>query len=159
VNMGDVVRNEAAKRCLDMSDSSLGEFMIKLREEFGPAVVAELCLKDLLNSEHNMVVVDGIRNILEVKLFKKYFRVKLLAIHASPKTRFNFLKDRRREDFPISCEAFEARDRRELKIGLGEVIALSDEIISNNNVSKDKLELMVFKIIRSWINEIEDRTF
>ena len=65
--------------------------------------------------------------------------LKLLAVHASSGTRFGFLKRRRRSDDPDNPEKLHERDRRELGVGISDPIALADESISNNNLSKDEL--------------------
>ncbi|EPA05721.1 hypothetical protein BG20_I2617, partial [Candidatus Nitrosarchaeum limnium BG20] len=46
---------------------------------------------------------------------------------------------------------FEERDNREIGVGITNSIALSDETISNNNLTKDELIEYAFKIIESWI--------
>jgi dephospho-CoA kinase len=56
-----------------------------------------------------------------------------LAIHASPKTRFNRLLSRRRSDDPKTLDTFSERDNRELTVGLGQVIALADYLAVNEN--------------------------
>jgi len=43
------------------------------------------------------------------------------------------------------------RDNRELGVGISNSIALSDDTISNTDLTKDELIEAAFKIIQSWI--------
>lgn len=134
IRMGDVIRDEAVKR-----NAEIGETAVKLREEYGDYVVAERCVE--LIKEHSKdetaecelkFIIEGIRSPYEVKIFKKNFKTfKIIAIHSSPKTRFNRLKRRKREDDSSNVAEFKKRDDRELKFGIGNVIATSDYMIVN----------------------------
>lgn len=132
INMGDLVRKEAKKRNADV-----GETSIKLREEFGEYVLAKMTIEKIkkesetVNSK-NIFIIEGIRSQHEVSLFKKSFKdFLLLSVFASPKTRFNRLKNRNRNDDSVEYEDFLKRDQRELNFGIGNVVATSDYIIIN----------------------------
>lgn len=45
ITMGDVIREEAIRQNLEMSDSNLGNLMLNLRKNMGPAAIAYLILK------------------------------------------------------------------------------------------------------------------
>jgi len=132
VIMGDEVREEAKRRNLKPTPENLGKVMLQLREVEGPAAVAKRCIPKLKNAKEGMVVVDGIRSLHEVEEFKKHFpNFTLIALHTSPKTRYQRLSRRRRSDDPKSWETFMQRDLRELSVGLGAVIATADHMIMN----------------------------
>ena len=73
-------------------------------------------------------------------------------IHASADTRFKHIKQRARSDKPLNEEDFVIRDKRELTVGISEAIALSDESISNNNLTIEELKEKTYEIIQKWIN-------
>lgn len=150
INMGNAVRNEAKKRNLEPTGTNLGNLMLELREKNGQGAVAELVKPVIENSKSNVIIIDGIRSYHEIEVLKKFGNVKLLAIHASTGTRFGFLKQRGRSDDPKTKENFEERDDRELKVGISNPIALSDDAISNNNLSKEELIELAFKKIKEW---------
>lgn len=151
INMGNVVRTEAKNRNLEPSGPNLGKLMIELREKNGQGAIAELVVPQLENTKSKVVIIDGIRSNAEIEVLRKHGTVKLLAIHASTNTRFGFLKHRGRSDDPQTQENFEERDNREIGVGISNSIALSDETISNNNLTKDELIDHSFKIIEGWI--------
>jgi len=151
INMGNAVRTEAKNRNLEPTGHNLGKLMLELREKNGQGAVAELVTPQIKNSKSQVIIIDGIRSNAEIEVLRKYGTVKLLAIHASTNTRFGFLKQRGRSDDPQTKENFEERDNREIGVGISNSIALSDETISNNNLTKNELIEHAFKIIESWI--------
>lgn len=161
ITMGDVIREEALRLKLDLNDTNLGKLMVKLREEFGPGAVAELVIRKidpiLVSSDNrhtSVLIVDGIRSIAEVCVLKCVGHVRILAIHASTDIRFVHLKKRRRTDAPLAQSDFMERERRELDVGLSEVIALADEVIANNRLTISQLEAAAFEIVAKWINSL-----
>jgi len=150
INMGDVVREEAKKRNLEPTGQNLGKLMLELREKNGPGAVAELVCDKIKNSVSTVVIIDGIRSNEEIQVLQKIGTVKLLSIHASIDTRYNFLSDRERSDDPQNRENFNERDTREISVGISKSIALADESISNNNLTIDELIEIAYKIIQGW---------
>ena len=151
INMGNAVRKEAEKRNLEPTGPNLGKLMLELREKNGPGAVAELVKPQIENSKSNVVIIDGIRSSPEIEVLRKFGSVKLLAIHASTDTRFEFLQERGRSDDPKTKQNFEERDNRELGVGISNPIALSDDAISNNNLTKEELIEVSFKKIENWL--------
>jgi dephospho-CoA kinase len=130
--MGDVVREEVTSRNLPHTPQTLGKVMLQLREEHGPAVVAQRCIEKILRDRSPCVVVDGARSEAELAIFKQTLTpVTLIAVHASPQVRFERLQQRGRADDTLTLKQFQERDRRELDVGLGRLIAQADIMIVN----------------------------
>jgi len=137
VVMGDVVREEAERRGLRPTPGNLGSLMLRLREEEGPAAVARRCVP-MIRGAGGAVVVDGVRSPEEVGEFRGCFPgFTVVAVHSSPETRFRRLSQRGRSDDPRGRRAFAERDRRELGVGLGEVIATADRVIVNEGTLEE----------------------
>jgi len=155
VVMGDEVREEAKRRNLDLTPENLGTLMLKLREEEGPAVIAKRCIPKIENAKSNVVIVDGVRSLAEVEEFKKHFKdFTLIAVHASPMTRFQRLFQRERSDAPRSWQTFIERDMRELNVGLGTVIAMADYMIVNEGTReqiRQKAREVLEDATRRWM--------
>ena len=90
------------------------------------------------DTKSKLVVIDGIRNVNEFFEFKKLGTAIWSRYHTTPARRFKFLQARARSDSPQTFQSFDARDRRELTVGIGEAIALSDEVIVNTGSVADK---------------------
>jgi dephospho-CoA kinase len=151
INMGDAVRAEAKKRNLAPTGENLGKLMLDLRQKNGQGAVAELIKDQIINSESDVVEIDGVRSNAEIEVLKKIATVKLLSIHASTNTRYNFLTTRKRTDDPQDRNTFDERDNREISVGISASIALADETISNNNLTIDQLIDTAYEIIQKWL--------
>jgi len=145
--MGDVVREEARIRGIEPTPKNLGKLMIELREKMGANVIAKRCVDKIKELNSKIVLVEGVRSLEEVEEFRKVGDVKIVAVHSSPKTRYERLSRRGRSDDPKSWEEFRERDLRELDVGIGRVISLADEIIINEGTLEDLKEntLKVFR--------------
>ena len=150
INMGDAVRAEAKRRNLEPSGQNLGKLMLELREKNGPGAVAELIQDQIKNSNHDIIVIDGVRSNSEIEVLRNIGTVKLLSIHASTNTRYSFLTKRARSDDPQSQDTFDERDKREIGVGISNSIALADESISNNDLTIEELIDSAYKIISGW---------
>ena len=105
--------------------------------EYKDIPLAEWVYNQIIKSKDKVFVVDGIRTLEEVQFFKNKFKnFKLVAILASPKVRKAREKKRKR----FSKIDFEVRDKEELTIGVGEVIALSDYFIDGNQTKKEVIK-------------------
>ncbi len=154
VVMGDVIRAETKKRGLAPNPKNIGNVMVELRQVEGDNIVAKRCIPKIEQTKNPKVLIDGIRSLSEVEEFKRHFlKFKLVAIYASPETRFSRLHRRRRSDDPSGWEIFHERDVRELSVGLGDSIAMAEYIIVNENgrqVVKTKVQQVLRKIEEKW---------
>lgn len=150
INMGDEVRTEAKRRTIEPTGDNLGKLMIELRQKNGPGAIAELIKPKITNSSSEVIIIDGIRSNAEIDVLKKIGTVKILSVHASTDTRFDYLTKRGRTDDPNNRNKFDERDEREINVGISTSIALADETISNNNLSIEQLIKSAYDIIQSW---------
>ncbi|MBS7657853.1 MAG: AAA family ATPase [Candidatus Bathyarchaeia archaeon] len=144
---GDVIREEAIKNNLSLTHENLSKIMIEIRKKNGEAAVVKKIIPKIMNNEGNIIVVEGIRSRAELEELKKYFNVKVLAVHASPKVRFERLKTRGRSDDPKTYMEFSLRDEKELKLGIGEAIALADKMLINED-SIEKFFYMALNVLK-----------
>jgi len=135
--MGDVIREDAKKFYGVITPQTMIETSKKVRELYGYTYVAERIVERIRDKD--IVVIDGVRSLDEVSVFKKHGEAVIVAIHASPKTRFNRLRKRGREGDPATWEEFEKRDQVELSLGIGNVIALADYMIVNEGSVEEVL--------------------
>ena len=155
VVMGDVVREETQKRGLKPTPKNIGKVMLELREKGGASVIADRCIPRIEQQKSGKVIVDGVRSLSEVDAFKAHFsKFSLIAVHASPETRFKRLYRRRRSDDPDGWELFRERDVRELGVGLGDAIATAEYLIVNENkreCTKAKVKKLLGMIEEKWM--------
>jgi len=140
ISMGDVVREEASRRGIPQDIMSMTKFAEELRRKYGKDIVARMTLKYIEDRGlSGIIIIDGVRSLDEVKVFNSYGKVIIVAVHASPKTRYERLRSRGRGDDPKDWNEFLVRDNRELSFGIGNVIALADIMIINESKSLEDL--------------------
>ncbi len=132
ITMGDVIRDLAKQKALDPTPENIGHLAEEIRKG-GPDAVARRCVEMLKKGPDGLTVVDGIRSIAEVDAFEDDFDVVLIALWASPLSRYKRLTRRGRSDDPKTWEEFKEREHRELGFGIGDAIASSDYMIKNDD--------------------------
>jgi len=148
---GDIIRGEAKRRNLSASRKNLGRLMLKIREEEGMGAVAKRLAPLIDKIDTNIFVYEGARNVEEIEELNKKYRVFIIAIHASPGSRFRRLLKRRRSDRPRTWADFLERDERELKVGVGKLIAVADRVVENEDTKND-LKRRTGRLLRTLPN-------
>ncbi|WP_461864679.1 dephospho-CoA kinase [Thermococcus sp.] len=157
VSMGDIVREETVKRGLDLTKENVAKVSIRLRQELGQNAVAKLTVekvRELLKSS-SVVVIDGVRSLDEVGTFRSAFpeeEIVIVAVHTPPHMRFQRLRARGRHDDPQSWEEFEERDWKELRFGIGSVIAMADYVIVNDR-SREEYSRRVRELVKKLLTK------
>lgn len=154
--MGDVVREEVARRGLKPTVETMNRVATELRVREGPEAVARRIYEDKIEpstSDDEVIVIDGVRSIHELNYFKsKLGRVKIVAVHSSPKTRYERLKSRGRPGDPKSWDEFTSRDLQELEWGLGWVIALADYMLVNEGMDREEFKEEARRVLSKVIS-------
>lgn len=154
VVMGDIIREETTSRGLELNPKNVGKVMLELRTAHGDNVIAEKCVPKIEQKESPKVLVEGIRSLHEVNVFKTHFvHFNLMAIHASPETRFKRLFNRGRSDDPNNWELFNERDMREIGVGIGNAIAMAQVMIINEesqDAAKNKVKQALKELEAKW---------
>ncbi|MFQ6010725.1 MAG: AAA family ATPase [Nitrososphaerales archaeon] len=149
VVMGDIIREETASRGFSITDLNCGRVMKEIREEMGPSVIARLSIPKIQASQKSLIAIDGVRSKSEVDEFRAAFpSTRLLAILASQDRRYDLITKRSREDRPSDRTVFNARDERELKVGVGELIPEAEEVILNEKITLIDLRTRLLTLVR-----------
>ncbi len=148
-SMGDMVREEVARRELDVVPEVFGKVASDLRLEFGEDVLAVrlTAAVDELLKTHPLVLIDGLRGTAEYSVFKSTWGDKFqsVAIHTDKEIRFARMMARGRSE-DGGTTTFEVRDEREKGWGLEDLIDSADMLIENNE------DLAQFQNkIRTWL--------
>ncbi len=136
-NMGDIIREETLKKYGKITPELMRQVSIDLRKKYGEDIVAIRTIEKALESREEVFVIDGVRSLKEIEVFKEYGNVVIIAVHASPRTRFERIVKRRRAGDPSTWDEFVKRDYVELSFGIGNVIALADYMIVNEGTIEE----------------------
>ena len=131
ITMGDVIRNEAKKRGLEPTDENLGKIAKEIRVAGGPDIVAEKCVELIKEQKSDVIFIDGLRSMAELKVFRKSWKFPVIAALLNEEERFKRLASRGRSDDPKTIEDLKVRDDREIQFGILEVIDKAEYTISN----------------------------
>jgi len=133
VCMGDRVREKVTQAGLPITPENLGRMAENLRKDHGPDVVAILTIEKIkeISRDGDFIVIDGIRSMHEVEIFRKHWDMPLLALDSPKETRHARLRERKREDDSLDEGYFNMRDERELNFGVGEAIKQASSTIKN----------------------------
>jgi dephospho-CoA kinase len=134
IRMGDMIWAETKNQGLELNDINVGEVANSMRVKYGKDIWAQRTVDSIKTlNKSNHIVVDGIRNVEEIIFFKKKLSSDfvLIAIDAPDELRKKRALFRGRKDDSKDIKNIEERDKRELRWGIGEVIASADIVISN----------------------------
>ena len=133
IHLRPVIEEECRRRGLPINNKTLREVATDLRERYGRDVVIRRAIPQIDEAyRKGPVGVDSLKSPEEVSyLRKKGYEVALIAIHASPTTRFERIKERGLQWDPKELEEFNWRDQMELNWGLGNLIAQADTMLVN----------------------------
>ncbi len=153
--MGDVIRGELIRRGMQATRENMAYMARELRRLYGEDIVARRITEEILArgtrgvSGCRYVVIDGSRSLAELEFFKRNLpSVVLVAIHASPLTRYRRLVSRGREGDPRAWDEFAARDAFELSMGLGNLIAMADIMVVNEDIDLEGFRRTVLDILK-----------
>jgi dephospho-CoA kinase len=134
IRMGDLVWDETKKRKLELNDKNVGFVANEMRKTLGKNIWAKKTVEMIKSMNvKNLIVIDGVRNLEEIDVFKKELGKDfvMIAIDVSDETRHKRALTRNRKDDSKDINKIKERDQRELGWGLGDLIASADIVITN----------------------------
>ncbi|BDC35912.1 MAG: dephospho-CoA kinase [Candidatus Methanoliparum thermophilum] len=146
INMGDVIRKEFQKmddleNITNQRVCDIGKYADYLRKKEGMNTIAKRCIPEIekiideKGDNLRYILIEGIRNIEEVELFRSLTdKFVLINVTADKNTRFERILKRGRED---ASEDLDERDRREIGWGLEKVMKDADIVIINDSSLTD----------------------
>jgi len=140
-SLSDEIREEIRRQKREIDRETLIEVGNRLRNDFGPAILAERILEGLENDQN--YVIDSIRNPSEVEALRKHGNFTFLGLEADPEIRFRRSRERGREKAAQTLERFLEEESHELdsddpvRQQLNATLLLSDLVVSNNGTLED----------------------
>ena len=139
VRFGDATDGEMKKRSLSVCEANERICREELRQELGMAAYAIINQPRIDSAlEKSNVVADGLYSWEEYLSLKKYYgnRFALVAVYASPQTRYRRLADRSIR--PLNSQDASSRDEAEIEnLNKGGPIAMADYTLTNESDLED----------------------
>lgn len=139
LSMGDIVREYTGRKGLELTAENVGSIAVAERELYGMDVWAHRTVERLGSLSVDLVIIDGLRGGSEVDVFRANWGkdFSLIAVHATPETRYSRMLSRKREDDPDAEMDLQERDMRELSWGAKEAIDGADHTLINEGTLAD----------------------
>ncbi len=139
ITLSDFIKEEIKKNNLGtFTRELLQDQGNKMRQRYGSHILAELAYKKIEQLRQKNIVVDGIRNVAEIRYLREKSHFTLVGVNADSKIRYQRLLKKRGRDFVGSFENFQKQEEREdhlgsQKIGLRvkDCFAQADYIVKN----------------------------
>jgi dephospho-CoA kinase len=150
IRMGDMVWEETEKRGLELNDKNVGIIADSMRKQHGMDIWAKKTLEKIESLKvDEKIVIDGVRNIEEIETFEEKLGndFLLIAVQVNDDLRYKRAMNRGRRDDTMDLEMIKKRDKRELSWGLGNVIASSEMVVTNEG-SQEEFKQKIKKILK-----------
>lgn len=155
-SLSDRIREQILARGLPVTRETLNKVSNELRETLGADILAKRTAKLIEKDGFELVVVDSIRNPLEVNYLKERFGARIIGIVADQKKRFELFRNRGANTAGItSWKEFKKLDDAELsqagshKQQINACLTLADIVIENNG-TVEELKQKVEDFISSY---------
>lgn len=145
VTLSYFIKEEAKKDGItEFTREVLQNYGNKMRETYGPQILAQLALKKIREEHPQKVVIDGIRNLYEVAFLKVENNFAFIGVSAHPKLRYQRLTQRKDRPWKGSYKEFLHHEKREDTLGsketglrVRECFKQADFEIENNSTLAD----------------------
>lgn len=134
-----MLRDVLDRLYLEHSRENMSGISTVLREFFGQDLMAKVMAKDVENSQAELIIVDGIRRMDDVKYLRALPNFKLVAIVADMKIRYERLKKRGEnpDDKNKTWAEFLADHQLETELTILDTMKAADLVINNDGSLED----------------------
>ena len=133
IHLGDFIWRWLARQGIRPTEQSGTMAALYMWAEYGDIPIAQWAHDQVKNSKSKVILLDALRTVEEARFFQlKYgdsFHV--IAVLAAPANRLQRTQKRARFG-PLSKLEFRIRDREELRLGVGDLIASANHYIDAN---------------------------
>jgi dephospho-CoA kinase len=138
---------------LEITRENMQNVSKALRQEFGDDLLAKVIAGDVKNETSNLMVIDGIRRLSDIKYLKNLPEFKLVKVETDPKTRYERLTSRTEnaDDTKKTYEQFLADEQKETELTIPEVMAQAQFTLTNNS-TLEELQKQVDALVKKLIS-------
>ena len=143
-----ILRDVLDRLHVEITRKNMQDMSTFLRKQFGEDLLAKVIAEDVKSDENNIIVVDGIRRMADIKYLEEIDGFKLIKITADPKIRYERLIQRTENhgDTKKTYEEFLADQEKEADAEIPIVMEKAEMEINNDGDLKD-LEKEIEKVI------------
>lgn len=138
ISLGEIIREELKSKKLEITRKNQQDLGNELRKKFGGQVLAERALKKF-QSYSTPLIINGIRNLDEIKYLRENSDFKLIGVDAPLETRWMRVQARNRDADLLNHDRFVIDDARDKGFNeplngqqVGMCLVHSDFLINND---------------------------
>lgn len=136
---------------LEQSRQNIQTLSTMLRQSFGENVLAKSLVKKTKNSTASLIVIDGVRRLIDTTELKTLANFHLIGVVADPQIRYQRHLDRGRlaGDREMTFAEFQQRDLAETELQIPSVVTSADYTIDNSGSHEalyQQIDAMMAKI-------------
>jgi dephospho-CoA kinase len=152
-NMSDIITRQLDLLSINKTPDNYHKCANEMRSNRGPEVLARLTAECLGESVASLKIVDGIRTMDELSFFRAHCTFCcLVLVHASRRSRHNRMRSRSGPELQSDLQ-LEMLDRQNLDLGIAQVMAEADYIISTEGYLGHDLTTATSLIYRAILEE------
>lgn len=155
ITLSDFIKKEVQKARLSPTREVLQRYGNRMRRQYGPQILAQLAIKKIQKDKTKRAVIDGIRNMYEVRFLQIENNFQFIGVRARPKIRYERVRKKRGAKKVGSYSEFLRHEKREDTLGSREVGLRVKECLQmasfyiDNNKHKEELFAQVDKFLHS----------
>lgn len=124
---------------IDISRTNMQKLSTNLRENFGQDLLAKIIAEDVKNSQNEIIVIDGIRRMEDIKYLRDLPDFTLVHLSVNIETRFNRIIKRgeNQDDTTKTLEQFKKEHQAETELEIPVVASNANIVIDNSGKVED----------------------
>ncbi|MBL7058627.1 AAA family ATPase [Patescibacteria group bacterium] len=142
------LRDVLTRMHVDISRENMQTLSTNLRQCFGQDLLAKIIAKDVRQSSNNIIVVDGIRRMEDIKHLRVLPEFKLVHVAADLEVRHSriILRGENEDDNTKTLEQFKKDHEAETELEIPKV-AVNADILIDNNITVEELYKKIDELI------------
>lgn len=135
----DMLRDILKRLYLPHSRENMQKLSTAIRENYGEDVMAKVMMEDVKNDKHNIVVVEGVRRLADIKYLKELPGFKLIYCEAGMEKRYERIirRDENPDDGKKTFDEFKKEHEQESELQIKDLKNYADFAIDNDGEFKD----------------------
>ncbi|TAK96591.1 hypothetical protein EPO05_01455 [Patescibacteria group bacterium] len=119
---------------LEETRKNMGDLSGMLRKKYGQDILAKVMFNDIQHDEHEVIAIDGLRMVSDVKYLKELPEFKLVFIDVDIRTRYERLVKRREnaDDENKTYDEFAQDHQMETELQIQDLKNYADSVVSND---------------------------
>lgn len=133
------LRDVLDRAYLEQSRKNMQDLSLALRNTFGDDLLASIIAKDVTNDKNDIIVVDGVRRLPDIKYLRQLPDFHLVSVETEQKTRWERMTKRGEnpDDEQKTFEQFQKDEQAEAEQHIVEVAATAQFTLDNNGSYED----------------------